>query len=562
MGDYSGNFTELDAYDVVTGQRTGTVSVTLNLQEASSLEEFPAQDNPGVRVKVMHDSDGNQREYTSVDLNADNVFHWVRFGAVAVGTDGRSTFLVSSSTIANVKAAAADGDIFISTESFAEGNSVFKYGDVGNYRPLSIPYFTASGNLIGPQGTRMLAIANNLTTDQIVNHTYLRDMDWVVNTANVDLTVSSITLAPGGVGYVIDKANGIVVNNGTLRGRPGDRGDVLTNIPPYTVSAVPTVGGYATGVPINSFGSAGSSLVVGSRALLVVQTFDNTVYATIAVVTATSGTTLTFQYTSVLSYKGEDGAPGVDGTDGQSISRVFQEPADGGQYMHVALDSGAITTFFIPDGQDAEPFTIMDGIYTVSTLPGYEDAFVNKGYIVLDTSPPTNTYDLYIKTETGSNWTVVDDWGGVPGPAGANGRNALTYNVFLTSVPPTNQGTNFPMANFNRPPVGGEVFMAYYSTGTEIGVAKMLVASTGGTNAYCLGQGNISLTDSTADALVRGKIVTTDLGNVTLEAFSGALASIDWVGWTIVGQLTNYATNNSVDGKIAAAITGTLTVGG
>ena len=35
-------------------------------------------------------------------------------------------------------------------------------------------------------------------------------------------------------------------------------------------------------------------------------------------------------------------------------------------------------------------------------------------------------YDLYIHAYGGVTWTIVNDWGGVPGPAGPQGQDGAT----------------------------------------------------------------------------------------------------------------------------------------
>ena len=45
-----------------------------------------------------------------------------------------------------------------------------------------------------------------------------------------------------------------------------------------------------------------------------------------------------------------------------------------------------------------------------------------------------NTYSLYAKCQGGSDWTVIDNYGGTQGPQGEQGPQGLTGYYFIPSV--------------------------------------------------------------------------------------------------------------------------------
>ena len=69
-------------------------------------------------------------------------------------------------------------------------------------------------------------------------------------------------------------------------------------------------------------------------------------------------------------------------------------------------------------GPAGQTLTIYDDVHSASNpLPSFNDALVG-GYLYIDSG---GNYDLYIKNTGATNWVIVDDWGGVPGPQGVVG---------------------------------------------------------------------------------------------------------------------------------------------
>lgn len=97
-----------------------------------------------------------------------------------------------------------------------------------------------------------------------------------------------------------------------------------------------------------------------------------------------------------------------------------------------------------------------EGIWTIGTLPPFESTEVGDAYVVLDTSGPTNTYTLYYHGEGATDWTVVDNWAGIPGPA-------PTISITSTPLPPGS--TSYATLTNSSP--GHYIINLYLASGTE-----------------------------------------------------------------------------------------------
>lgn len=83
-----------------------------------------------------------------------------------------------------------------------------------------------------------------------------------------------------------------------------------------------------------------------------------------------------------------------------------------------------------PKGDQGEPgqsLRIHDGIKsTPEELPIFSTTLVADAYVVLNTSGAVATYDLYYHAIDGNDWSILPNWGGVPGPAGPQGPTGAT----------------------------------------------------------------------------------------------------------------------------------------
>lgn len=89
-------------------------------------------------------------------------------------------------------------------------------------------------------------------------------------------------------------------------------------------------------------------------------------------------------------------------------------------------------------------------------LPAFAETQEGNAYIVRDTA---KKYDFYMHNVGASDWVIIDDWGGVPGPKGDTGNIALTYDeIYFTSSPISESLVIAQeVAKFNRTAVIGDV---------------------------------------------------------------------------------------------------------
>ncbi len=95
--------------------------------------------------------------------------------------------------------------------------------------------------------------------------------------------------------------------------------------------------------------------------------------------------------------QGETGPQGIQGVQGPQGDPGMSINIQGGTYREPGSSKG------LPD------------------LPAFEDTAEGAAYVV-DDDEIDGQYDLYIHGEGGTDWTVVDNWGGVPGPQGVQGE--------------------------------------------------------------------------------------------------------------------------------------------
>lgn len=419
-GDYQSDFTALTLINVNNGAQGDTKDVNLSLQVSSYLYQYDPTENAAARVKVMHDdNDGATREYTSVDYNGDGTYSWIRYGTINNGVDGKSIFEVNQANWANIREAVPEDSVLFFAETFNDGYIQFNKGDVGYFRPsLGREFlFTADGNINGEKGDTGDTGATGPKGNK--GFTYL-----ATGTYN-----NTAVPTPGQVLFVewSDLQTGILeTGNMEIAESMGDA--ILVKIKNTSTNIEYIASGKITAVPPVSP--------------------TNKVQVVLATVIASTG---------------EQGNPGNTGADGVSITNVTSTKNNRVTTVTVTLSSGSSSTFQIKDGENAVPFVIAQGIYTLATLPTYATAASNTGYVVLNTSPPVNTYDLYIKSGEATDWTVVPSWGGVQGPQGTAGQDALTvagtviHNETTLESPAVPTTTAINLTSMNRIPNVGDV---------------------------------------------------------------------------------------------------------
>lgn len=109
--------------------------------------------------------------------------------------------------------------------------------------------------------------------------------------------------------------------------------------------------------------------------------------------------------------KGNDGLPGSPGQTGPQ-----GEPGEKGRDGEQGPRG--------PQGEPGDGLLVHSTIYSSpANLPAFDSVMVNDAFIVLNTSTPVVTRDLYFRATDGTTWTVISGWGGVPGPEGPAGRD-------------------------------------------------------------------------------------------------------------------------------------------
>lgn len=209
------------------------------------------------------------------------------------------------------------------------------------------------------------------------------------------------------------------------------------------------------------------------------------------IVATESNTIIVNRVGSIKGEKGDTGATGATGATGpQGIQGIQGIQGPQGPKGDTG-DTGAALN--LHDGP----------LDNASYLPSFASASVGDAYIVLNTTGSVNTYDLYYKSVDGSNWSYIENWGGVPGPKGdtgatgpqgiqgiqgpqgpqgatgatgaagtngtngTNGKNALAYsktveitNSDFVSTSIVIGPTYFDNAYFNRSYIDGDIFIA------------------------------------------------------------------------------------------------------
>lgn len=91
------------------------------------------------------------------------------------------------------------------------------------------------------------------------------------------------------------------------------------------------------------------------------------------------------------------------------------------------------------NGRDSLPLNIANGLFrapgSTKPLPDLPDFLTtNAGDAFIVSSDDVNTaYDLYIHLTDATDWFIVDNWGGVPGPEGEPGMDGLAMRLMQTT---------------------------------------------------------------------------------------------------------------------------------
>lgn len=117
---------------------------------------------------------------------------------------------------------------------------------------------------------------------------------------------------------------------------------------------------------------------------------------------------------------GETGQRGPQGIQGQQGPQGIQGPQGPQGEQGPAGTNGANGT----NGTNALSFITQSGIYSASNpLPSYASAQEGTAYLFQNAD---ETYSLYAKAAGGSDWTVINNYGGTQGPRGETGPQGAT----------------------------------------------------------------------------------------------------------------------------------------
>lgn len=156
-GDYNLQPTTFNVVDMVSGEVLNSQIIqglTFAQSPASYVGELGAQNYINHQVTALHDVLFNEDNvvYASLDLNADNIYNWVKIGNYRDGINGLSIRTVTGSTFQSVISSCLENDTLLAGEDFTADNYVFNIGDLYTITTLSPLVLTLSGNIRGAQG--------------------------------------------------------------------------------------------------------------------------------------------------------------------------------------------------------------------------------------------------------------------------------------------------------------------------------------------------------------------------------------------------------------------------
>lgn len=156
-GDYNKSPSTFDIVDMVSGDVLHSQQIagaTFTQQAASYVGEFSPQENQNTQITALYDVSFNEENvvYASMDINADNVFNWVKIGNYRNGANGKNIRAVTAATMGAVLQTALVGDTLLAGEDFSGDNYSFNIGDLKTIAALSPLALQDNGNIRGAQG--------------------------------------------------------------------------------------------------------------------------------------------------------------------------------------------------------------------------------------------------------------------------------------------------------------------------------------------------------------------------------------------------------------------------
>lgn len=241
-GDYTVDSSSFTAVNMTTGESTSlTLSGVLSLQDASSLSDYPAQDNKEKQITVLNNLENNSKNvvFASLDYSGDGIYNWVEIGNFVDGVDGTSVRSVNSSNYSTVIATIKVNDSLLAAEAFTAGGTTFAIGDLYLVSALSPLTLSLVGNIRGATGaTGATGAPGQDGADG--NTPYIQDGYWYINGVNTNVKAIGTDGANGQNGQSFQMQSGLysTPDNWGQSGNVDGDGNALLQLPTLPQSSI------------------------------------------------------------------------------------------------------------------------------------------------------------------------------------------------------------------------------------------------------------------------------------------------------------------------------------
>lgn len=255
QGDYRYDSSAFTAVNMTTGASTSlTLSGVLSLQDASSLSDYPAEDNKEKQITVLNDLETNSKNviFASLDYNSDGTYNWVEIGNFVDGIDGKSILAITSSTYNTVIGLARINDTLLAGEAFTAGGTTFAIGDLYTVTSISPLTLTSAGNIRGATGeTGETGAAGQDGADGYTP--YIQDNYWYINGVNTNVKALGTDGTNGTNGQSFQTQSGLysVPANWGENGNVDGDGNALLQLPTLPTTGI-TGKGYVVYDPLTT----------------------------------------------------------------------------------------------------------------------------------------------------------------------------------------------------------------------------------------------------------------------------------------------------------------------
>ena len=254
-GDYNVNTSSFNAVNMTTGaSATVTFTNPLTLQPASSLSDYPAEDNKEKQITVIYDLETNSKNviFASLDYNSDGVYNWVEIGNFVDGIDGLSVRSINSSNYSSVKALCRVNDTLLAGEAFTADGTSFVIGGLYNVDTLSPFALTLVGNIRGATGATGATGAAGADGEDGATP-YIQDNYWYIDGTNTNVKAIGTDGTDGADGTSFQMQSGLysVPANWGQSGNIDPDGNTLLQLPTLPTTGI-TGKGYVVYDPLTT----------------------------------------------------------------------------------------------------------------------------------------------------------------------------------------------------------------------------------------------------------------------------------------------------------------------